>query len=142
MSKLVIHATTLSLPVAGRWRGVLIMGPSGIGKSDLALRALQAGCRLISDDYSCLWSSGGHLYAGAPDTISGQMEIRGLGIIGVTPRALTRIHLAAQAQDETPERLPEAETTEFIGHRVATLRVRPREASSLDKLLTALRGRV
>ena len=142
MSQLLLHATSLSLPVGTAWRGVLILGPSGVGKSDLALRALQAGCALVSDDYSRLWSSGGHLYAGPPETIAGRMEIRGLGVTGVAPRAFTRVHLAALAQDETPERLPEIEITDFLGHRIPTIRVNPRQASSLSKLLTALRGRV
>jgi len=142
MSKLVLHATSLSLCSGSQWRGVLILGPSGVGKSDLALRAIQAGCALVSDDYSCLWSSGGHLYAAAPETIAGRMEIRGLGITGVPQRPFTRVHLAALAQADAPERLPERETTDILGHPVMTIRVVPREASSLPKLLTALRGRV
>ncbi|MEI9903003.1 MAG: HPr kinase/phosphatase C-terminal domain-containing protein [Asticcacaulis sp.] len=93
MSKLVVHATSLSLLVGTGWRGVLILGPSGIGKSDLALRAMQAGCALVSDDYSYLWSSGDYLYAGAPDTIAGRMEIRGIGITDAHRREMTRVHL-------------------------------------------------
>ncbi len=54
MSKLILHATSLSLLVGQTWRGALIVGPSGIGKSDLALRAIEAGCRLVSDDSSCI----------------------------------------------------------------------------------------
>ena len=142
MSRLIVHATCLSLYTGGAWRGALILGPTGAGKSDLALRAMQAGCALISDDYTRLWSSHGHLYAGAPETIAGRMEIRGLGVVGAAARPFTRVHLAALAQDETPERLPAAEVTALLGHAVPTLRVTPREASSLAKLLTALRGRV
>ena len=140
MSKLVVHATCLSLLVGPEWRGVLIVGPSGIGKSDLALRATQAGCALISDDYSCLWSSGGALYASAPETIEGRMEIRGLGITAIQPRRMTRIGLVALAQTDPVERLPEAETTPILGHDIATIRLNPREASSVPKLMTRLRA--
>ncbi len=141
--KLIIHATSLSLLVGRHWRGVLIMGPSGIGKSDLALRALQtaelSGCALISDDYSCLWSSGGALYAAAPATIEGRMEIRGLGITDEPARRQTRIDLAVLAQSDPVERLPEGEMTLLLGHSVPTIRLRPQEASSVSKLLTRLR---
>ncbi len=143
MSKLVIHATSLSLRVGPEWRGVLIMGPSGSGKSDLALRTIQtagqAGCALVSDDYSLLWVSGGQLYAGAPETIEGRMEIRGIGIMATETRRLTRIHLAVLVQSDPIERLPENETTAILGHMIPTIRLNPREASSVSKLLTRLK---
>lgn len=139
MSKLVVHATCLSLLVGPQWRGVLILGPSGVGKSDFALRAIEHGWSLVSDDYSCLWSSGGYLYAAPPDTIAGKLEIRGQGIANERIRRLTRIHLCAFAQSDPIERLPEAEVTPILGHEVPTLRLNPREASSLPKLVTKLR---
>ncbi len=139
MSKLVVHATCLSLLVGPQWRGVLILGPSGIGKSDFALRALETGWSLVSDDYTCLWSSGDGLYAAAPDTIAGKLEIRGHGIAEERIRRMTRVHLCAMAQTDPVERLPEAEVTPILGHEVPTMRLNPREASSLPKLLTKLR---
>ncbi len=140
MSKLVVHATCLSLLVGPQWRGVLILGPSGIGKSDFALRAMEQGWSLVSDDYSCLWSSGGELYAAAPETIQGKLEIRGQGISQALIRRLTRVHLCALAQTDPVERLPDAEITPILGHDIATLRFNPRQASSLPKLLSRLRA--
>ncbi len=140
MSKLILHATSLTFPVGPTWHGVLILGPSGIGKSDLALRAMQAGCQLVSDDYSCVWVSGDYLYAAPPETIAGKMEIRGLGIIADTQRRpMTRITLAALAQTDPVDRLPEAEITPILGQNIPTIRLNPREASSVPKLLTRLR---
>ncbi|MDV6332152.1 HPr kinase/phosphatase C-terminal domain-containing protein [Asticcacaulis sp. 201] len=139
MSKLVIHATTLSLLVGSEWRGVLILGPSGSGKSDLALRAIDAGCALVSDDYSHLWTSGGALYATAPQTIAGRMEVRGLGIMSVRTRPVTRIGLAVLVQSDPIERLPAHDVTTILGHNIPTLRLNPREASSLNKLLLRLK---
>lgn len=140
MSKLIVHATTLTLRVGADWRGALILGPSGIGKSDLALRAVQqAGCILIADDYTWLWESGGHIYAGAPETIEGKMEVRGIGITSEPTRRMTRVHLAAMAQTDPVERLPENEVTPFLGINVPTIRVNPREASSVTKLTARLR---
>jgi len=126
--------------VGPAWRGVLIVGPSGIGKSDMALRAMQSGCQLVSDDYSCVWVSGGTLYAAPPETIDGKMEIRGLGIMGDLPRRpLTRIALVALAQTDPVDRMPEAEVTPILGINVPTIRLNPREASSVPKLVTRLR---
>ncbi len=141
MSKLVIHATSLSLHIGQEWRGVLIMGPSGSGKSDLALRMIQSAnnCALVSDDYSLLWLSGGQLYAGAPETIEGRMEIRGIGIMAAETRRLTRIHLAVLVQSDPIERLPENQTTAILGHAIPTIRLNPREASATGKLLARLK---
>ena len=50
------------------WRGVLIDGPSGSGKSDLALRALDGGWMLVADDRVLVWACEGRLYGRAPDT--------------------------------------------------------------------------
>lgn len=140
---MIIHATTLSLLVGAYWRGVLIMGPSGSGKSDLALRLLESagrgGCALVSDDYSVLWTSGGRLYAAAPETIEGRMEVRGLGILDIDTRRLTRIHMAVLAQSDPIERLPENEITAILGQAVPTIRLNPREASSVSKLLIRLK---
>lgn len=139
MSRIILHATSLSVLIGGTWRGVLVMGPSGAGKSDLALRALEAGFSLISDDYSVLWLSDERLYANAPDTIVGKLEVRGIGITAQRVRRLTRIDLCVQCQSVAPERLPDREVTPLLGVEVPTIRLDPREASTVAKLLTRLR---
>ncbi|MGA9658451.1 MAG: HPr kinase/phosphatase C-terminal domain-containing protein [Asticcacaulis sp.] len=139
MKPLLVHATCLSLLYGGVWRGALLMGPSGIGKSDLALRAIESGCLLVSDDYSHVWTSGGQLYACAPDTISGRIEVRGLGIMRHAIKRMTRINLVAQLQAEPIERLPETETKIMLDQSLPMLRLNPLEASSVSKLLLRLR---
>ncbi len=130
MSKLVIHATALSLMAGRAWKGALILGPPGIGKSDMAVRAVEKGCMLISDDHTCLWSSGGFLYA-APALV----PVEG-------SRTYTRIHLVALAQSESPGNAPTGEITPILGHDIPTLRVSPREASCVPRLISALRKAV
>ena len=74
-----VHASTV--PIDGR--AVLITGPSGSGKSDLALRLLDRGFKLISDDRTLIRKDGERLMASAPPTIAGKLEIRGIGIVEV-----------------------------------------------------------
>jgi serine kinase of HPr protein (carbohydrate metabolism regulator) len=77
LSSETIHAST----VASEGRAVLISGPSGSGKSDLALRLLDRGFTLVSDDQTIVRRDGDRLIASAPPTIKGKLEIRGIGIV-------------------------------------------------------------
>jgi serine kinase of HPr protein (carbohydrate metabolism regulator) len=72
-----LHASTVALD----GRAVLISGPSGSGKSDLALRLIDRGFTLVSDDQTIVKRDGDRLLATAPPTIAGKLEIRGIGII-------------------------------------------------------------
>src|SRR5215210_2767906 len=72
-----VHASA----VASDGRAVLISGPSGSGKSDLALRLLDRGFTLVSDDQTIVRRDGDRLVASAPPTIKGKLEIRGIGIV-------------------------------------------------------------
>jgi serine kinase of HPr protein (carbohydrate metabolism regulator) len=74
-----VHASTVALD----GRAVVISGPSGSGKSDLALRLLDRGFTLVSDDQTIVRKDGGRLVASAPPTIAGRLEIRGIGIVEV-----------------------------------------------------------
>lgn len=67
--------------------GVLLRGPSGCGKSDLALRLIEAGAELVSDDYTRVEIGEIGLMATAPEAISGLLEVRGLGVVRMQPRA-------------------------------------------------------
>ena len=74
-----IHATCVALGT----RGVLILGDSGAGKSDLALRLIDGGARLVADDRTELYVARGRLCARAPKSIAGLIEVRGLGIVAL-----------------------------------------------------------
>jgi|JI6StandDraft_1071083.scaffolds.fasta_scaffold26146_2 HPr kinase/phosphorylase len=71
-----VHASC----VACRGRAILIIGPSGSGKSDLALRLIDRGARLVSDDQTLVTLENGRLLASPPRTIQGLVEVRGLGL--------------------------------------------------------------
>ena len=64
--------------------GVLITGPSGIGKSEVSLGLVERGASLVADDMVSIRNISGHLIASSPKLSSGFIEIRGIGIINVT----------------------------------------------------------
>jgi serine kinase of HPr protein (carbohydrate metabolism regulator) len=109
-----IHATALCLGAAGApfgapaGAGVLLLGDSGSGKSDVALRLIAAGAQLISDDRTILTRRGDVIYAQAPDTIAGLIEARGVGILRFQPAAPSPVLLAVRLAEGAPQRLPEA----------------------------------
>jgi serine kinase of HPr protein (carbohydrate metabolism regulator) len=137
----VLHATTLARQVEGCWRGVLVRGVSGSGKSDLALRALQAGWRLVSDDRTLVWVSGGELYGRAPETIAGLLEARGVGVIPLCVLPFTRIALVVDAANGPVERMPEATDASILDVNIPRLPLELRQASTLAKIGLALEGR-
>ena len=128
-----VHATTVARYGKDGWRGVLILGPSGAGKSDLALRLIHAGWRLVSDDQTLIWVSGDHLFARAPASLAGLVEVRGVGLIAAPFTGPVRLGLAVQCQAQPPERLPEPERWRFEGLAVPLIRLDPRQASAVDK---------
>lgn len=140
---LTIHATSVAID----GQGVLIMGPSGSGKSDLALRLIDRGARLISDDYTSVSPRDDGLLLSAPASIAERMEIRHLGIIDMreigaelmAPPGLLLARLAVQLEDR-PERmpLPDAKTT-IAGHALPLVLLAGLEASAPIKVEWALR---
>jgi serine kinase of HPr protein (carbohydrate metabolism regulator) len=131
-----IHATCVE--VAGA--GVLLLGASGTGKSDLALRLIDEGARLVADDRTDLRRREGDLYASAPETIAGRIEVRGLGIVAVPAVAQARVRLAVElVEPAAVERLPEKQQRDFLGVSVPLLALDPFAASSAAKVRLAAR---
>ena len=133
---MIVHAGLIAQRLGGRWRGVLIEGPSGVGKSDLALRALDQGFRLVADDRVVLWLSEGRLFGRAPQPLHGLIEIRGFDVTGEV--ALPLCEVVMVVQPGAPERLPEAEQVERLGLSLPRLTLSYREASAPAKLRRAL----
>jgi serine kinase of HPr protein (carbohydrate metabolism regulator) len=128
-----VHATAVARWTRAGWRAVLLLGQSGAGKSDLALRLLERGWRLVTDDRALVWSSGRRLYVRAPETITGLMEARGVGILTVDTIRMAEVALAVQCQTP-PERMPEEETIALAGLSLPLIRLSPFEASTAAKL--------
>lgn len=134
-----VHASVVAHwgPGAG-WRAVVISGASGSGKSDLALRLMGRGWRLVADDYVHLFASGDAVYATAPGTIAGRIEARGLGIVEAATTGLVRVVLAVELTSAAPERLPEAETRRVSGRDLPLLYLNGFEPSAVEKVAAAI----
>lgn len=87
-------------------RGVLILGPSGSGKSGLALQLMALGCDLVSDDRTAVAARDGVLVATAPEAIRGRIEARGVGLLAAEPARVARIVLAVDLGHLEADRLP------------------------------------
>jgi serine kinase of HPr protein (carbohydrate metabolism regulator) len=131
-----IHATAVA--IAGQ--GVLLIGKSGSGKSDLALRLIDRGAQLVSDDYTAVSVRSGRLIAAAPPTISGKLEIRGLGIVDIEPSPAVHVALVVHL-DQPLERFPLADMRyEIMGISLASLSLAAHEASAPIKVEWALKA--
>lgn len=130
------HAGLIAHRRNGRWEGVLIEGASGAGKSDLALRALGEGFRLVADDRVTVWASGGTLYGRAPPALAGLMEVRGVGVVREPVLGMARIVLLIE--DGEPERMPEPDHAVICGLRVPRLALWLSRPSSPAKLRRAM----
>jgi serine kinase of HPr protein (carbohydrate metabolism regulator) len=130
-----VHATCVA--IGGR--GVLLLGVSGAGKSDLALRLIDRGARLVSDDYTLVDVQDGRLSGRAPPAIAGMMEIRGVGLVEVESAGDVPIALLVDL-DRLPERLPEeGERTLVAGVPIPVVGLAALEPSAPIKVEYALR---
>ncbi|HIJ37705.1 MAG TPA: serine/threonine protein kinase [Rhodospirillaceae bacterium] len=133
---LLVHGTCVV--VAGR--GVLIRGTSGSGKSDLALRLIDAGARLVADDQVEIEQEDDRLLASPPSPIAGLLEVRGLGIVSLDHQAPVPLALVVDlVKGEEIERMPADETVELAGRQLRRLALDPREASAVAKVRLAIR---
>ncbi|HLI66156.1 MAG TPA: HPr kinase/phosphorylase [Caulobacteraceae bacterium] len=134
---MILHAGLIALRGRGRWRGVLIEGDSGAGKSDLALRALASGWRLVADDRTLIWTSDGRLFGRAPDPLAGLIEARGLGVLPARALAFAEVELVAHCCTVV-ERAPELACERLLDLTLPRLGIVAFEESAPLKLAHAL----
>jgi serine kinase of HPr protein (carbohydrate metabolism regulator) len=135
--RLLLHATAIAI----EGRALLLRGASGSGKSDLALRLIDAGARLVADDQSELFRRGDRVIVRAPATIAGLLEVRGVGIFRLDALSEAPVALIADlVPAENVERLPVRHTETILGVALPLVRVTPFDASAAAKLRLALRA--
>jgi HPr kinase/phosphorylase len=132
-----VHGTSVTLGSDG----ILLQGPPGSGKSDLALRLIDAGALLVADDQTELALVGDGVVMSASAAIAGRIEVRGLGILRVpsAPSAVLRLAVMLVAPPQI-ERLPEPQFCTMLGRSVPLLALAPFEASAVAKLKLAVRA--
>ena len=132
---MLVHATCVEL----YGLGVLLRGPSGSGKSDLALRLIDGGARLVADDQVVLTAEAGGIQAAAPTRIAGRIEVRGVGIVEVatidTAPVVLVVELVAPA--DVP-RLPDPNKCLLAGTTLRSISLAPFEASATAKVRLAV----
>lgn len=129
-----LHATCIAIGDAG----VVIVGRSGTGKSDLALRLIDRGAMLVSDDSTHLVRRGEHVIATAPDTIRGKMEMPGVGIVVMQNKQDVEVRLIIDL-DEPPMRMPLwTDTRSLAGVDIPVIALDGREPSAPIKVEHAL----
>jgi HPr kinase/phosphorylase len=123
------------------WSGlaVLLRGTPGSGKSDLALRLVDAGFQLVADDRVDLAVKHGAVTASAPATLAGLIEVRGLGILDFgSPSTVPLGLLADLAPAATIERMPEPATEAVLGVPLPVIRIDPTAPSAVARVRAAL----
>jgi serine kinase of HPr protein (carbohydrate metabolism regulator) len=134
-SRAVLHASCVEL----LGTGVVMLGAPGTGKSDLALRLIDGGARLVADDRLAVERHGDALIGRAPDAIAGLLEVRGLGIVRLDHCASARLGLVvALGGAEPPPRLPGRRTYQLLGVPLRYLELDPRTPSACAKIRVAL----
>ena len=122
-------------------KAVLLSGPSGVGKSDLALRLIDEGAELVADDQTEIKIEDGELTASPPAAIAGLMEVRHAGLIKVPfkPKAPVALYVELTGKDQKLERLPEDDHILLEGRKILKLRLPSFAASTPAKIRAALR---
>lgn len=131
-----IQATCISID----GRGVILRGPPGSGKSDLALRLVDEGARLVADDLCALVFEKPHVVAVPPKHFPGCIEVRGLGILPVPSSGPVPIFLVCDLVPKgESERLPDTDYLELCTVAIRLIRADPFQVSTPARIRLALR---
>ncbi len=132
-----IHATCVSF----EGKGILLVGKSGAGKSDFALRLItQKGALLVADDRVDLCAKPNMVFASCPLSIKGLLEVRGVGICEFDFLEEASIDLVVElVATQELERLPNIESYDLLGKDIPKVKLSPFEQSSTEKLMLLLK---
>ena len=118
--------------------GVLILGDSGSGKSDLALRLIDSGATLISDDISICRKSSNNIYLHCPPEIKGLLEVREIGIITVPFVERIKLRLVVNLKSNNNERFPKDSYFRILGIKFPLINIEGKNSSAVAKIKVKL----
>ena len=134
----ILHAGLVSRRKDGLWKGVLLVGTSGAGKSDLTLRLVEHGWRLVADDRVRIWADGGRCFGRAPEPLSGLIELRGQGVLDGAPiLPFSEIVLVISCVERflALDRTPSPQVWDLQGAALPRFDAHPLEASAPARIL-------
>ena len=133
---MLVHGTCVELDGAG----VLLRGPPGSGKSDLALRLItERRGLLVADDQVEIGALDGALMARASASLAGMLEVRGLGLVRLDYRRTCEILVVIDLRERRDvDRMPELRRTVISGLSLPLFQLCAREASVVSKVVLAL----
>lgn len=102
--------------------GVAITGPSGSGKSGLALQLMALGAELVADDRTRIVLRDGYPWLLTPARLAGVIEARGVGLIAAESRAAAPLRLIVDMAEAETERLPTRHQKDVFGHPIEVVR--------------------
>jgi serine kinase of HPr protein (carbohydrate metabolism regulator) len=129
-----LHASCVAMD----GRAVLLAGPSGSGKSDLALRLLDRGFKLVSDDRTIVRKEGTRLVTSAPDSIKGKLEIRGVGIVEMESVSSAPLALVVELTSDIQRMPDDSRERMILGVGVPLINIDAITASAASKVALAL----
>ena len=118
--------------------GVLILGNSGCGKSDLALRLIDNGATLISDDISICRKNSNNIYLYCPPEIKGLLEVREIGIITVPFVERIKLRLVVNLRSKNNERFPKDNSFRILGIKIPLISIEGKNSSAVAKIKVKL----
>lgn len=135
LSSEMLHSSTVSV----NGRAVMIEGRSGSGKSDLALRLIDRGAKLVSDDYTIVRRKEKILLASPPENIAGKIEVRGIGLVEMTHVSDVPVALVVQLFDVVDRMPPTPELRVMAGIAIPVMKIAPNESSAPIKVELAIK---
>ena len=129
-----IHSTSVVIDD----NGVLILGDSGSGKSDLALRLIDSGATLISDDISICRKNSNNIYLYCPPEIKGLLEVREIGIITVPFVERIKLRLVVNLKSNNNERFPKDSCFRILGIKIPIINIEGKNSSAVAKIKVKL----
>lgn len=125
-----VHSTSVVIEDAG----VMITGKSGFGKSDLALRLIDSGATLISDDITICEKIGKSIFLFPPNETKGLLEVREIGIMTVPYIENIKLTLLVELVEKEIDRLPKQTFTKLMNTKIQKIKIKGKNSSSVAKI--------